>query len=176
MLNRYEVVGDVAYLYLSKRGYTEEYVVKIDSTDLAKVLLKDKWYICTTNGLRAWTYFKDLDGNGHYVLLYRYLLDAPKDMTVDHINNDPLDNRRSNLRIVTQAANNQNHAGTRGPTYTGVRGVYYVPSRNNYTVKIATPEHRCKFFGYFDTLEEATELVTKLYKMYQPYSKQAQAA
>ena len=40
--------------------------------------------------------------------LHRYILKAPKKVYVDHINGNPLDNRRENLRICTIAQNNQN--------------------------------------------------------------------
>lgn len=46
--------------------------------------------------------------NGRQVPIHRYLLDPPADMVVDHINGDPLDNRRSNLRVCTVAENNRN--------------------------------------------------------------------
>lgn len=43
-------------------------------------------------------------------------------LEVDHINGDRLDNRRSNLRVVTHAENAQNHPSRRGTSI--YRGVY----------------------------------------------------
>lgn len=174
LLSKYEVSGDVAYLYLTKKGSPEEYIVKIDSADLPKILRQENWYICTTNGLRAWTFIINAPGDYTYVLLYRFILDVPKELTVDHINNDPMDNRRCNLRVLTQAENNQNWDKLRSNNTSGVRGVYYVANRDNYTVRIRIPEGPYKSFGYFNTLEEATDVANKMYKKYQPYSKQAQ--
>lgn len=38
----------------------------------------------------------------------RRLLGCPKGMEIDHINNDPFDNRKENLRVVTKQENVQN--------------------------------------------------------------------
>lgn len=42
------------------------------------------------------------------ILLHRYIAQAPEGMVVDHINHDPSDNRKSNLRIATRAENGHN--------------------------------------------------------------------
>jgi len=56
-------------------------------------------------------------GDGGYAVakmrMHRLIMNAPPDMVVDHINGDPLDNRRCNLRICTNAQNQQN-TGSRG--------------------------------------------------------------
>lgn len=53
--------------------------------------------------------------NGRGVLLHRFLLQPPADMVVDHLNHDPLDNRRSNLRVCTQRENCQNRYDSKKP-------------------------------------------------------------
>ena len=46
--------------------------------------------------------------SGKSVLLHRFLMNPPDDMCVDHINGDPTDERKSNLRIVTKQQNAMN--------------------------------------------------------------------
>lgn len=55
-----------------------------------------------------------------YVLMHRVILSVPSGLDVDHINGDPLDDRRSNLRICTHAENMKNRAGIRRYTLKGV--------------------------------------------------------
>ena len=43
------------------------------------------------------------------VKMHRLILDAKQGEVVDHVNGNPLDNRRSNLRICTSAENARNH-------------------------------------------------------------------
>lgn len=45
---------------------------------------------------------------GPKILMHREIMNAPKDMQVDHINGDGLDNRRENLRVCTNAENGRN--------------------------------------------------------------------
>jgi hypothetical protein len=58
------------------------------------------------------------------VLLHRLLTGAPPQKEVDHINHDPLDNRRSNMRIVSHMDNLWNRKGATSLSSTGIRGVH----------------------------------------------------
>lgn len=56
--------------------------------------------------------------------MHRMVMNDPKGLEVDHINHDPLDNRKENLRIVTRSQNqmNQKKSKLKGSTskYKGV--------------------------------------------------------
>lgn len=66
-----------------------------------------------------------IDGKSQTIAMHRYLTNAPKGMVVDHINRNPLDNQKANLRVVTQAENQKNRGmdkrvRTKSSEYKGV--------------------------------------------------------
>src|SRR6185437_1309741 len=60
-----------------------------------------RWYATTTRKRRV-------------LRLHRVVMDAPKNMMVDHIDGNTLNNRLSNLRLCTNAENQQNSSARRG--------------------------------------------------------------
>lgn len=73
----------------------------VDEQDYERVS-KYKW--CLSSGYAfGWVPFGE--NNARRMNMARFILNAPFDKVVDHINGDKLDNRRSNLRIVSQAEN-----------------------------------------------------------------------
>ncbi len=82
-------------------------------------------------------------------LLHRVIMEPPKGLVVDHIDGDPMNNRRANLRVVTRSANNKRvHNRCR----TQHRGVY--PSGKRFYAAI-TIDGKMHYLGMFDTAYEA---------------------
>jgi hypothetical protein len=84
--------------------------------------------------------------------LSRLLMSPPDDMVVDHINGDTLDNRRSNLRVVTSAQNAAN-SRPRGGT-SRYKGVAWNEEKQQWTSRLTAFGVRY-FLGYFDNEDEA---------------------
>lgn len=55
-----------------------------------------------------------ISGKKQFVLLHRFLLNAPCNVDVDHINHHGLDNRKSNLRLCTSSENSRNRQKPKG--------------------------------------------------------------
>lgn len=102
--------------------------------------------------------------------LHRFLMNPPKGMYVDHINSDKLDNRRSNLRIVTNAENMQNVKKPRSDNKSGYRGVWKVKDKWQGWAKVNGKD---VYAGSYDTAEEAHIAVSNCRAVYQPASPDA---
>jgi hypothetical protein len=76
--------------------------------------------------------------------------------TIDHINRNPLDNRRSNLRPATQQQQNCNQ-GKQSNNTSGVRGVGWHKFKQKWRARIKLNGKRLEL-GYFDNLEDATRV------------------
>lgn len=114
--------------------------VEIDKEDLEKVSTL-KWHLSDT-GYAVWRGIKD--GKKQTIRMHRLIMNAPKGLVVDHINHNTLDNRKVNLRIVTQSENMRNK--DRG------KGYWYQKQNNNWVVEVSG-KHR----GCFDTEQEAKD-------------------
>ena len=80
-------------------------------------------------------------------------MNCPDGMVVDHINLNPLNNRKSNLRICTKQQNEMNRP-TRSHNTSGVTGVSKHKQTNKWRAYI---EYNQKYIhlGLFNTKEEA---------------------
>ena len=100
------------------------------------------------------------------IRLHRYITNAPRNMTVDHINRNQLDNRKENLRLATykQQARNKVH-----------KGYYYDKNRRGYIAKIKVDDKRI-YLGIYDKPDEAGEVYrtahVKYFGEFSPYYKE----
>lgn len=96
-------------------------------------------------------------GNGKYKLLFlhRVLMGLCNDtqMSVDHINGDPLDNRKVNLRVCTHAENMRNTRMHRD-NGSGYKGVSFHPQTGKWRARIMVSGHQIQL-GLHSSPEEA---------------------
>lgn len=87
------------------------------------------------------------------IYMHRVVMNVPDDMQIDHINRDPLDNRKSNLRICTGHENRCN-IGPRKDNTSGFRGVSSHRSSGKFQSKITVNGEQI-YIGTFDNPEDA---------------------
>lgn len=94
--------------------------------------------------------------------LHREILDCPEKYQVDHINGNPLDNRKINLRICSKIENSWNRKLNKN-SKTGYKGVHF--KKNNrgtkkYLARISYFGERIHL-GYFYSAEDAANAYNK---------------
>jgi hypothetical protein len=78
---------------------------------------------------------------------------------VDHRNGITNDNRRLNLRVCTQAENSWNRR-THSNNTSGVKGVSFYKANQKWKARVMA-HGVSHFLGYFDSIEDAKDAVTK---------------
>lgn len=145
--NRIVVDGDVARLVIT--DLNDQYVATaiIDSEDVDRVS-EHRWTINDNGYVRTFQGTKPL-------YLHRFICNYSGKETVDHINRDKLDNRKENLRVVSQSVNNLNRS------VKGYRRVNRPGLKKQYLVKMYL-RNGFRYCKYFETEEEAKEVSAKL--------------
>lgn len=152
--NDYVVDGDIARINISTPKHPDTWTI-IDKEDLVKVVpfvnnrgVQEKW--CAHDS--GWGCYAI--GTRHSVKLHRVIVGAKGNQEiVDHINGDRLDNRKSNLRIVTPAENNKNMRKRVNNT-SGYQGVYKDTHSELFVAEIHIGNKKLHI-GRYDTLAEA---------------------
>lgn len=128
--NNYKIIGNIVEIYIARRN-GDNFKVLIDKDDLQKLINLDyswslywdysaKTYYCNTTFYRG-----IIDGVAKYATLKlnRLLMQCKDDEYIDHINNNTLDNRKENLRIVNRSQNGKNRKGKNCNNKSGYRNV-----------------------------------------------------
>jgi hypothetical protein len=154
---------------MKKIKLTQDKEAIVDDDDYG-VLMEHKW--CAHKQVNGKFYVarsspRDSNGKQKTIRMHRQITNAPKGMYVDHINGNPLDNRKENLRICTNQQNGMNR-GKQNNNTSGYKGVRYVKKKKNMINEYSKPwgaeiMHNQKrvFFGYYKTKEEAARAYDK---------------
>ena len=98
---------------------------------------------------------KYADGKHKGYIMHREIMHAKKGEYVDHINGNKNDNRKENLRIVTNQQNACNQ-GIRSNNTSGYKGVTWSKNKNKWNAQITT-NYKRKSLGYFDCKHKAAQ-------------------
>lgn len=111
-----------------------EGIAFIDAEDYHKI--KDYcWYIKDTTTATKGYIVAKIDGQ--HIRLHRFIMGLPatgREHIADHIDRDPWNNRKSNLRICDYSTNNRN-SSIRSCNKSGKTGVFYVNGRGTRSAK-----------------------------------------
>ena len=130
--NEYEIDGERTWIYCFNRKQQISGKFCIDTEDLEKVIAH-KW--------RFWK-GRFFTGNKVPISITSFLLNPQKGEVIDHIDNNPANNCKNNLRITTQGKNVINKNLMSNNT-SGVAGVSWDKERKKWAVEIRMNGIRC---------------------------------
>ena len=140
----WEVGGDTAKLNLD-RG-----LIIVDKEDLPLVVRKP-WSISFISGKPyAFTHI-----NQKTITLHKVLIQDSTGKEVDHIDRNPLNNVRSNLRLCSRTQNQQNR-GVFKNNKCGYKGVYFDSRKQRWRARITVNKRRISL-GSYESKEEAAK-------------------
>jgi hypothetical protein len=141
-------VGDMQLIPL-----TQGKSALVDDQDF-KFLSQWKWFLVKNK--YAGTHYGENKG---IIYMHRLIMNFPKKLQVDHINRNTLDNRRENLRTVTQSQNLHN-TSSRKNNKSGYKGVHFDKRKKKYIAQIMI-DRKYIFLGHFDNAIEASKAYQK---------------
>ena len=150
MKNKYKIVDDTVIIYINSKYGNYECI--IDREDLSKVnQFNTSWYL-VYNKNRIESVVTKIQRNKirKSIKLHVLLTNRPDKLVVDHIDGNVLNNKKSNLRVITSEENTTNLKDYHTSS-SGYQNIYF--EKGKYSVRI-----KPKRYGRYDTIEEAIEV------------------
>jgi hypothetical protein len=132
---------------------TKGKIAIVDDEDF-EMLSRFKW--CCSN--RGYAIRKsNEDGKPKTMLMHRFILGASKGVFVDHIDGNPLNNQRGNLRLVSNRQNCLNQKiGVRNKS--GYKGVWWNKESGKWATGVRGENKEKYFLGYFENKHDAARM------------------
>lgn len=143
-----------------KKGYGKYAIIDADDFDLVS---QHKWHINEERGSVESCNSK----NKQNIKIHRLIMEhhfGDSNLIIDHIDRDPLNNRKSNLRFCTYQENTFNKSKQKN-CKSGVRGVYWDKSRSKWAAQIQI-NLKIIPLGRFEKFEDAVKARKEAEKKY----------
>jgi hypothetical protein len=168
-LNNYILFGNIAIIEIKNRKGQLFYTI-IDAKDIPKLeKLNYHWCIWKDNStntyyVRSSIFLGKIDGKNKYDVLYLHKIIFGDNIgMIDHINNNSLDNRKSNLRKINNTNNLRNRKGINKSNKSGYRNVSKSGNKWLVSLQIDGKQKRLK---YFYDVDEAGNYAKEMRKKY----------
>jgi hypothetical protein len=152
------------------------FTVLVDQEDLDSVLSFGAWHVTRTGrktkSFRVSAYVRGSGRLNHKRMSLHEFIMGTKG--IDHFNGNQLDNRRENLRVLTQAQNSQN-MGVSARSKSGLRGVTWSESRQKWCAHLRI-NGRSTNLGRYDSKDAAAEACRKARELNMPFVNEARCA
>ena len=129
---------------------TKNKIALVDDEDF-DYLNQFKWY--ALNGKYVSRAYTMKNGKQRGLLMHRLIMNAPKEMEIDHINGNGLDNQRDNLRVCKKSENLWN-SGKSKNNKSGYKGVCWSKVIKKWRVQIMI-NGKLIYLGVFKNIKDA---------------------
>jgi len=145
-VNRIEIIGDITKVFFfNNDGYA------IIDTEDYNIIKK----YCWTGYINGYVTARSMKTSRETIRMHRIILNMDNIEYIDHINGDPWDNRKSNLRPCNSSQNSMNMRICSSNT-SGYTGVYFNKSANKWIASI-TANREKMHLGYFKNKQDAID-------------------
>ena len=142
---------DYAEIVIESKKYGVSFLTKIDKEDIEKVK-NEMWHITFAPTVQSFYVKSNKKG-----FLHRYITNCSDNKVVDHINHNTLDNRKENLRCISNMQNTQNKKY--------ISGINFEKQRNMWRARIGVNYSRIEL-GFYNTYNEAVKARLEAEKVY----------
>lgn len=127
-------------------------------------LITHKWAVSNMGYATRLVYSKEKSGVKRQ-LMHRLIMDSPTNLQIDHIDNNTLNNQKSNLRPSTQAQNCWNRKISSSNT-SGYKGVTFIKRIDRWQADIYHNYRRYRLGSYLTKEEAAQAYNTKAKELF----------